>query len=280
MKIGIGSGAYWNDDDVNAGLEIMKKHGFECMDYQKFTDTDGNILFKCSDDEFETMVKQDAEAIAAAGIEVSQTHGPWRYPPKDATEEDRQERFEKMSRALHGTRLLGCKYMVLHPIMPFGPDNEGDRDEFMRINIEFFTGLCKVAEREQVIICLENMPMLKLPVATPSQILEFVEKINSPYLEICLDTGHATVHKVSAGDAVRISGEHLRVLHVHDNNGRADQHLMPFYGVTDWADFSNALRETGFEGVLSLECSVGKNLPEEIKEYHQKGLYMIAKALI
>ena len=280
MKIGIGSDAYWNKNDVAAGLAMMKKHGFECMDYQKFTDTDGNPLFECSDEEFDALVKQDAEAIAAAGIVVSQTHGPWRYPPKDATPEDRQERFEKMSRALRGTRLLGCKYMVLHPMMPFGPDDEGDRDEFMRINEEFYTELCKVAEREHVVICLENMPMLKLPVATPAQILDFVNMINSPYLEVCFDTGHAAVHGISAGDSVRLTGEHLKVLHVHDNNGRADQHLMPFYGVTDWADFSKALKEIGFDGALSLECTVGKNLPDSIKEYHQKGLYMIAKELI
>lgn len=280
MKIGIGSGAYWQTDDIAAGLARMRAHGYECMDYQKFTDTEDNELFSCSDAEFERLVSIDAAAIAAAGIEVSQTHGPWRYPPRDATPGDRQERFEKMSRALHGTRLLGCRYMVLHPIMPFGPADDGDTDEFFRINTEFYRALCMVAERENVVICLENMPMVRLPLATPGQILDFVKAIDSPYLKVCLDTGHAAVCKVSAGDAVRELGGYLKVLHVHDNNGNADQHLLPFSGVTDWADFTAALHETGFDGALSLECAVGKNLPENILEYHQLGLVMIAKELI
>ena len=280
MKIGIGSEAYWNDNDPASGLALMKKHGFECMDYQKFTDTDGNPLFECSDEEFDALVSKDAAVIAAAGIEVSQTHGPWRYPPRDATEDDRRERFDKMARALRGTRLLGCKYMVLHPLMPFGMGDDGDRDEYMRINTEFFTELCKVAEKEQVVICFENMPMPKLPIASPADILDFVKRIDSPYFKVCLDTGHASVLKISAGDAVRETGDYLKVLHVHDNNGRADQHLLPFSGVTDWQGFSKALKDIGFEGALSLECAVGKNLPDSIKEYHQIGLYMIAKELI
>ena len=280
MKIGIGSGAYWNENDVASGLALMKKHGFECMDYQKFINTENNELFTCSDTEFDELVKKDAAAIAEAGIIVSQVHGPWRYPPRDNTEEDRQERFEKMARSLRGTRLLGCKYMVLHPMMPFGPADDGDKDEFFRINFDFYRRLIKVAEQEQVVICFENMPMLKLPISTPQQILDFVKEINSPWFKICLDTGHAAVHGIPIGEAVRLTGDYLKVLHVHDNNGKADQHLLPFSGVTDWADFTKALHDIGFDGTMSLECSVGKNLPASIKEYHQIGLAMIAKELI
>lgn len=280
MKIGIGSSAYWDENNLSAGLALMKKHGFECMDYQKFTDTDNNPLFECSDEEFDALVKKDAKAIADAGITVSQTHGPWRYPPRDATPEDRQERFDKMSRALRGTRLLGCKYMVLHPIMPFGPDDGGEGDEFFRLNFEFYKKLVEVAEKEQVVICFENMPMLKLPIATPEEILDFVKKIDSPWFKVCLDTGHASVRKIPIGEAVRMTGDYLKVLHVHDNNGRSDLHMMPFSGVTDWADFTKALHDIGFEGAMSLECTVAKNLPESIKEYHQIGLAMIARELI
>lgn len=279
MKIGIGSGAYKNES-VNE-LDLMKKHGFDYTDYQPFTDTENNPLFECSDEEFEAMVKAEREAFEKEGIAFSQTHGPWRYPPRDAIEEDREERFEKMSRALHGTSLLGCKYMVIHPLMPFGTADDGDKEEYFRINREFFRRLIKVAEKEDVVICFENMPMPKLPLATVSQILEFVKEMDSSYFKVCLDTGHAAVCKESAGDAVRMLGnEYLKVMHVHDNNGRADMHLIPYSGVTDWADFGNALKEIGYEGVLSLECTVGKNLPATIKEYHQIGLAMIAREIV
>ena len=53
---------------------------------------------------------------------------------------------------------------------------------------------------------------------------------------------------------MRALGSRLKVLHVHDNDGVSDRHAIPFSGVTDWEDFAVALKEVGFNGVLSLEA--------------------------
>ena len=47
----------------------------------------------------------------------------------------------------------------------------------------------------------------------------------------------------------------------NDNDGTADQHLRPGLGNIDWDDFSNALEEIGFEGCMSLETSVPRDIP-------------------
>lgn len=280
MKIGIESSAYFGITGAEEGLKRLKKHGFQAVDYQLFVDTE-NELFAMSDVEFERRLRRDGALAKDIGIEISQTHGPWRYPPRDFTPEDREERFEKMSRSLKGTRLLGCKYMVIHPIMPFGTGVQPDPQAFMDINLEFFRRLCTVARQEQVVICLENMPFPELPLSRPAEILSFVKAINSPWLRVCLDTGHCSVCGISPADAVRELGpEYLRVMHVHDNSGAADNHWLPYYGVIDWPGFTKALHETGFDGVMSLECTVSSKLPSEIMEHHQLGLALIAKSLI
>lgn len=280
MKIGIESSAYFGITGIEDGLARLKKHGFQAVDYQLFVDTD-NALFSMSDEEFEAHLKRDCALAARLGIEISQSHGPWRYPPRDFTVGDREERFEKMARSLKGTRLLGCKYMVIHPVMPFGIGRQSDPQAFMDINLDFFRRLCAVAEQEQVIICLENMPFPELPLSRPSEILAFVKQIGSPWLRICLDTGHCAVCGVSPADAVReLGAEYLRVMHVHDNSGLSDNHWLPYYGVIDWPGFTKALHETGFDGVLSLECAVSEKLPDDILEHHQIGLALIAKSLI
>lgn len=280
MKIGIESSAYFGIADAEEGIARLKKHGFQAVDYQLFVDTE-NELFAMSDAEFEEHLTRDGMLAAMAGIEISQTHGPWRYPPRDFTPEEREERFEKMARSLKGTRLLGCKYMVIHPIMPFGTGKQSDPQAFMDINREFFRRLCAVAEQDQVIICLENMPFPELPLSRPSEILAFVKETNSPWLRVCLDTGHCAVCGVSPADAVReLGAEYLRVMHVHDNSGVKDNHWQPYYGVIDWPEFTNALHEAGFEGVLSLECTVSAKLPADILEHHQIGLALIANSLI
>lgn len=239
-------------------LEQIRILGYDCIDFQSFCHTE-NAFF----DEPGAVSRRLAavrKACADVGLTVSQTHGPWRWPPRDGSKEERAERFEKMERSLYGTAELGCRDMVIHPIMPFGDDRNPHPDEFMKMNLEFFGRLTETAEKAGVVIDFENMPMPALTLATPYQILEFAERINSPYFRVCLDTGHCAVTKNDPADAVRAIGkDYLRVLHVHDNDGRGDFHWLPETGVINWAEFSKALKDIGFEGVFSLETDVRRD---------------------
>lgn len=277
MKIGIQSSFFFNYSQLD-GLTRMREIGYECADFQDFINTETD-LFTSSLTTFESRLLEVSDACRAAGIEISQTHGPWRWPPQDAAEEDRQERFDKMALSLHGTKVLGCPYMVIHPIMPFGCDQNPDPERFYELNLDFYRRLTKVAEREQVTICLENMPMPALTLARPAEILSLVKEIDSPNLQVCLDTGHCTMCGVSPADAVRELGSYLKVMHVHDNNGWADLHLLPYAGVIDWEAFRASLIETGFDGTLSLETGVKRTMPEPLLSYHETGLFRVASHL-
>lgn len=91
------------------------------------------------------------------------------------------------------------------------------------------------------------------------------------YLTICMDTGHthnATqfAGNLSVGEAIRRMGSRISVLHIHDNNGKADQHLMPMAGTADWKDIIKALDEIGYTGYYNLElspCHFGTALAKE-----------------
>ncbi len=245
-------------------LKEIKRLGYDCIDFQSFCHTE-NVFFG-NPREVSRLIKIVREAVADAGLTVSQTHGPWRWPPQDATPEDRAERFDKMVRSLYGTAEIGCGDMVIHPIMPYGDYQNPHPDEFMEMNLEFFARLTEEAEKAGVVIDFENMPMPALTLSTPAHILDFAKKINSLYFRVCLDTGHCAVTKNDPAEAVRLTGkEYLRVLHVHDNDGRGDFHWLPETGVINWAEFSKALHDIGFEGVFSLETDVKQDglSPEE-----------------
>ena len=175
---------------------------------------------------------------------------------------DRAERMADMQRSIRLTALVGCRYWVIHPIMPFGAHAEPDTEEFWRLNEEFFRALLPTAKENNVVICLENMPMKALSLSTPDKVLEFVRKINDDNFKFCLDTGHAHLRGFSPAKAVRMAGDDLKVLHVHDNDQSSDQHLPVFYGDTDWRDFRRALEEIGFDGVFSLELGLGYHVPD------------------
>ncbi|MCC7417712.1 MAG: sugar phosphate isomerase/epimerase [Acidobacteria bacterium] len=69
---------------------------------------------------------------------------------------------------------------------------------------------------------------------------------------ICLDFGHAHLDG-DLNDAIEIVSEHLAAVHVHDNRGHADDHLLPFEGTIDWPAALTGIQKVGYEGPLMLE---------------------------
>ncbi len=239
-------------------------------------------IYSCSNSELELIVSKLREEIESYGLQVFQVHGPWRYPPMDAEEDVRAENFRKIKRAIYATMLLGAEYLVVHPLMPYGIDREPDPRFTWDINVEFWSRVAEAAGEYGVVICLENLPYAHFSVASPAQVLNVVKAVNSPNLKVCLDTGHSSAIGFSPAEAVvELGKEYLAVLHVHDNNGRQDEHKMPYTGATDWDAFSDALQRIGYEGSLSLETKpMNKlmNLPNaDLCEYFEKGLANIAK---
>lgn len=279
MKIGIESGAYISRYGIEAGAARMRAHGYECLDYQSFANTD-LPMFSMNAHDFEAYLTEHRRIIEGCGLEISQTHGPWRWPPQDYTEEQRAERFDKMARSIVGTAILGCKNFIIHPIMPFGDNQDPEPEKLWEMNYEFMGRLVEVGRQNDVVVNFENMPMLALSISTPDAILKFVKTVNSPYFKICLDTGHVAVFGLQPADAVRKIGKDLlSTLHIHDNSGRGDQHWLPYTGVIDWDDFSNALAEVGFEGAVSLETAVAKCDDAAEMEKREKDLFLAAKKI-
>lgn len=275
MKIGITSDAYSRFGEER--YKKMKADGYTHCDLN-LADTETEV-YNCSDERFISILLSERRLAEEAGIAFSQVHGPWRYPPKDGTEEERAERFEKLQKCIKATALLGCRYFVIHPIMPFGTSQNPDPEKLFNMNVEFFKKLLPTAKQNSVVICLENMPMKQLTVSTPTEILELVKAINDPYIKICLDTGHCAVFNNQPGNAVRELGGFIKTLHVHDNDGQSDEHRFPFTGIIDWKDFSAALNEIGFDGVLSLETTPDVKLNDDAYSAMNKELALIARQL-
>lgn len=282
LRIGIGQFYYTLPYGFEAGTVRMRQQGYDSMDYQEFVNTETE-LFRMPYGQFVKYLQNQAAICKREKIAVYQTHGPWRYPPQDTTIEDRTERFEKMTKAIEGTSILGCKNMVIHPIMPVMPfaiKDEGHEKETYEMNLEFMDRLCHVGREYDVTICIENMPMPGFSIASASNLLELVKKIDDEHFKVCLDTGHSAVMKNSpAGDARLLGKKYLRALHVHDNNGKYDMHAHLYEGVIDWEDFGRALEEMEYDGVLSLEVKRLGKIPKELVEAEELLLYRKAEYL-
>ena len=280
IKIGTADGSYLSRYGFEGGISRIAELGYECLDYQRFCDTE-TPLFQQDDVGFEKELKRQRRFIEATGLAINQTHGPWRWPINDSTPEDCAERFEKMFRSIVGTAILGCDKMVIHPIMPFGGDEGIHAQEAWEMNVEFMGRLCDIGRQHGVIVCLENMPFRCQSTSTPEAILKLARQIASPFCKVCLDTGHSLVMGVQPAVAVRQIGcEYLACLHVHDNNGEGDFHWLPYTGKGDWDAFTKALQEIGYTGVVSLETGIPAGIPDDLAPLQEQSLIQMARRLV
>ena len=243
----------------------MAEHGYECLDFSRFTNTETDF-FKLPEAEFEKELVRYKKVLNAAGLVANQAHSPWRHPAQDFTAEQRAERLEAFKKSIRGCAYLGVTDFVMHCIMPFGT-NSADHPELMRdMNAEFMAALAEESKKYgNIRINLENLPFPTLPLNHPDQIVEHVKRMNrevsGDLFRVCIDTGHCNYCKYNAADSVRLAGNLLGTLHVHDNDSTRDAHATPGNGNIDWDDFSNALQEVGFDKVLSFETHVSNDIP-------------------
>lgn len=263
---------------ADADYKKMAAHGYSCADFSALCDTEGE-LYRMNGSDFEKALLDEKKRANDAGITFSQVHGSW--PVDDTTAEKRAKNLEFMKLCVRGTAILGCKNLVVHPLMPFSWGDETDSDFAEKVNEEFFRSLCEYAENYGVNICIENMPTKKHRLAGTEALCAFVKKLGYSNFFMCLDTGHCLVRGEDIGETARICAENgvLKVLHVHDNKGTYDDHLFPYMGKADWNSFKAALAQTGFDGCVSMEASVNKSASTELYEEMQKLLAATAREL-
>jgi sugar phosphate isomerase/epimerase len=96
--------------------------------------------------------------------------------------------------------------------------------------------------------------------------------LDEPHLGVTLDVGHmyhrdAAPLAAFAGDigrVVRLLGEKLVHLHIHDIVGATD-HVAPGTGQVDWQRLFAALRETAYQGMFCLELNPDRVTPDGIQ---------------
>jgi sugar phosphate isomerase/epimerase len=105
-------------------------------------------------------------------------------------------------------------------------------------------------------LCLESLPGRASDLPN-GEVVRRVHERAATSFGFVLDTGHAHI----AGDLsglVNLAGRRLQSLHLHDNDGHGDQHLVPGEGTIDWVPFLRELRASGYEGPLMLEVQGAK----------------------
>ena len=274
MKIGLEATTYFGLYDYDEGFQKLKAHGYDCVDYSELSKRHSD-LYTFSADKYRGFLTDIGESANKHGVEITQLHGLW--VTDDKTEALREENLAYFMKEIEGAYYLGCKKIVIHPFMPFGFFEEADKEKTLEINVALFTRLVEYAEKYNVTVCVENLPFTDISISTVQEVKRLVRKINHPNFKVCLDTGHANIFHNDLAADVRLLGNDLVALHVHDNNGRGDQHLLPYMGTIKWEEFLSALKEINYKGAFTLETAISPSMPQPMQEEMQRVLAKLAR---
>ncbi len=266
MRVGISADAYRKILSTADSVRRIAGLGFDAIDLDYL-----DWCFETSPaagDDWRAWVAEIETAARESGISFSQAHAPI-YPPLD--DRSRDEFLDLMTERMFSVcATLGIPWAVFHARFPSGGYVEGSRSAIREENVRWFRALADRAAESEVSVAVENLydfdqGTWKTYPRDPDDLLGLLDEIDRPNLGACLDTGHAHIAGHEPAEYARALGDRLAVLHIHDNDGRGDQHIAPFTGYIDWPAFMAALREIGYRGVLSLELHhYLQRLPPEI----------------
>jgi len=159
-------------------------------------------------------------------------------------------RREHTKRALRLAAELGAPSIQTEP---GGPLADGQSwEEAAAVFYDELMPCVEVAEEQEVYLLIEPEPGLLIE--TFEQYLEFVDRIDSPWVGLNFDIGHAFCMGQDPQDWVARMADHTKHYHIEDiAASRVHEHLIPGRGAIDLAATLREIDRSGYEGWITVE---------------------------
>lgn len=172
-------------------------------------------------------------------IEIISVHAPFDVHNVDISSPQlASSSVDIIVKTLRFAKSVGAVGITLHP---GGPVQES-RAVRVKQAVESLKIITDEAARLDMEIWIENM-LPGLFGNTLDELLYLISQVNSSNIGICLDTGHLHLNGVSLKEAITVSRPYLRAFHLHDNNGKYDEHLFPGEGTIDFSPVIELLQK-------------------------------------
>lgn len=250
MELGIWSTYYYELTPEDVVEEFLKNGIHAC----ELSDEHGEVLLNRGDDAVATG-RAFAAFIGERGFSIPQGH-LW-LKIHICTDGDA---VGKLLRWIDLYEAIGIRNMVLHCDVTL--PEEWSFEEKAEKNIERLRIVADYVKDKDVMICLENLGRFT---RSADDLLYIIDRVGSDRFGICLDTGHLNLTDKDQRSFILKAGKRLHALHIADNEGERDQHLMPFTcGKVDFCEVVRALREVGYDGLFNLEIPGERRIPREL----------------
>ena len=241
---------YYKNRSVAAPVADIGKAGFRHVDLSMYHVIYSGSPWLAPGDGWKREIKDAAAAAEQNGLDFCQAHSP---DGEHFAKGEARDALELTTlRSIEACSMLGIPHTVVHAAHIPGATPQ----EFLRENIAFFRRFEEAAERFGVDLLIENSASAWNPeyyLRTGREMLEFVRLAGIERLHICWDIGHANVQGRNQYDDITAMGKELRALHVQDNYGDADSHVMPLVGTTNFDQVLRGLTDAGYKGDFTFE---------------------------
>ncbi len=263
-------------------IEIAQEIGADAIDFNLCDAYDyrkaGN-LYARTEEEIRSYFAELRDYAASLGLEIFQTHGRgtgFRNLPDEDDALITNARLDCIA-----TAALGARYCVFHTVTTIFMGEDADPKLMHALNDDMYLRILPYARENGVVVATETFGDATGKgccdfFGNMKEFLNAYERIVASgewkdWFRVCMDTGH-TNKALRYNDnprpeqAIRMLGDRIAVLHLHDNDTMTDQHKIPMTGCIDWNAVMDALDEVGYADVYNLEVVLshfGKNFAKE-----------------
>ena len=228
-----------------AQLKLCAKTPFRYVDL--------NLPHRYMTEDWEQAIHDAGEVASKYGLTFVQAHAGDFLSGGDPT-----PKYTELTRAIRACGRLGIPQIVVHAQWDFTVPYPAGMEQFFAYNKGLYEGLFPVMEETGVKVLIENSAEANMGPAcyfmTGKEMVDFLDYVNHPLLGVVWDTGHANCRGNRQYDDLTALRGRLDGVHIHDNDGRCDEHTAPFMGTTDWDSVLRGLVDTDYKGCFTFEC--------------------------
>lgn len=231
-------------------LALLKESGFDAVDYSFFWQDPANSIL---DDSYLERAEKTKKLLAEYDLVCNQAHAPLGNATIKGSVDLSNTEFRDIVRAMEYASVIGAKHIVVHGQKVSNGINEA------AVNVEYYQRFEPYAKKFGVKVAVEN---LFGTLTTPNKMNAVLEQLDPDCFVALVDVGHSNLRHIAPESFIRkILPGRLQGLHIHDNRGEKDEHIVPGLGNIQWEYVLEALAEVNYPGDFTME------LPGFISKY-------------
>jgi D-psicose/D-tagatose/L-ribulose 3-epimerase len=162
-----------------------------------------------------------------------------------------------LDRAMECGQAFGCEILCgpIHSAIGVF-SGEGPTDDEFRYGVETLKRAAEKAQARGIRLAVEYLNRFEIYfLTTAAQTSKFVKAVDHPYCKMMYDSFHAHIEEKSQASAIASCATETIHVHVSENDRGT-----PGTGQVNWGEFGSALKQTGYDGYLTIEA-FGRALP-------------------